>query len=895
MEFKKIDLLIEDKSEDGIVKKTLSKLKDVKNRAQSEIKETRALVRVLTHAIKSYAKNREFDLNTEDKEFVKGQSVDVIRSIVLTIVAMIPLPIPLTPFLIIFGKKIGIDLVPKEQEIPNKGKSNKEKLDENTQKILNDENLSLVEKLCLQAKKRKLKSVVFCRLLEEYNKSNDSIKEKILTSLQKIFNFFIEDGIKYGKGINKGVFPKLVRISLDSNDFTHYLYIISEFLTDPKYSDDEIKTILKRYKGSDNAPLNLDDIATKIASKEYTAYEEKLTKDEFGLSRTFLSLDYRCEEDVDKKLIELLKDIKKLPEEQKYQQFESFIKKFIGCLKQQLDNPKYTIKADAINNLEEPIKYDGEVMLKKGDYLEIKKMDFEVDSYLSEFFSIFKESKIKYLKKTHVIIYNYFVDRIFQWINENGQSYLDTIKNNLAGIIFDNNMFVPIEQINFYWSNRGQRGCNEKRLSIRFRIKPGLQSVIAYVYEPGKGENSLTQKIIRELPSDIREKKVCKDHLPPDFIIGENKKNLKLNIIITEQQYQILKKTFKNLNESSLGLEVITDKGEKENYDWLESAEGVLYDHPEYYNTYKDEFAWPIPAVKVQNLEKLNQTFSDSKKGICYNEHPRCYKKALVYGKTPKKYEMDFKQYDFVWDKNTKTGKFVDSGIQMLPAVNVIGYKDKGNRVSNSVKLITSKLKEKGVTDPKVVAAIIAICSKESGFVLQGEETHTGTLSQLRDWFPPLRGMTDQEIEKLRMNQRNFYNKVYGPSSSVGKSIGNIYKNDGYDYRGRGWNGITGRSLYRIVGFERDPDDLNNPKHATTALINYYDKVSNILFKTYSDDTPMSTIVMDFIRATGGFSPTAMTPFIIQNYDRAYSFLKNNLIKNGKLELPGYPSVNVII
>ncbi|MFM7990106.1 MAG: hypothetical protein ACKPKO_63405, partial [Candidatus Fonsibacter sp.] len=73
MEFKKQDLLVEDKSEEGIVKKVLSKLKDVKDRAQSEIKETRALVKILTHAVKSYAKNREFDLNEEDKKFIKGQ------------------------------------------------------------------------------------------------------------------------------------------------------------------------------------------------------------------------------------------------------------------------------------------------------------------------------------------------------------------------------------------------------------------------------------------------------------------------------------------------------------------------------------------------------------------------------------------------------------------------------------------------------------------------------------------------------------------------------------------------------------------------------------------------------------------------------------------------------
>ena len=129
MEFKKQDLFVEDKSEEGIVKKVLSKLKNVRDRAQSEIKETRALVIILSHAVKSYAKNREFDLNEEDKKFIKGQSTDVIKNILLTVVAVIPLPIPLTPFLIIFGKKIGIDLTPKEHAIPVKGKKNKDRLD----------------------------------------------------------------------------------------------------------------------------------------------------------------------------------------------------------------------------------------------------------------------------------------------------------------------------------------------------------------------------------------------------------------------------------------------------------------------------------------------------------------------------------------------------------------------------------------------------------------------------------------------------------------------------------------------------------------------------------------------------------------------------------------------
>jgi len=130
MEFKKGDLLIsEDKSEEGILKKILSKFKDIKNRAKSEMEETKALVRILTYAVKSYAKNRDFDLDKKDIEFIQGQSGDVIKNLLMVVISIIPIPIPITPFLIIFGKKIGIDIAPKEHEIPEKGKK-KDKTDE---------------------------------------------------------------------------------------------------------------------------------------------------------------------------------------------------------------------------------------------------------------------------------------------------------------------------------------------------------------------------------------------------------------------------------------------------------------------------------------------------------------------------------------------------------------------------------------------------------------------------------------------------------------------------------------------------------------------------------------------------------------------------------------------
>jgi hypothetical protein len=134
MEFKKGDLILsENKSDEGIVKKILSKFKDIKNKAKSEIEETKALIRILTHAVKSYSKNREFDLDKKDIEFIKGQSADVIKNLLMVVISIIPIPIPVTPFLIIFGKKIGIDIVPKEHEIPEKGKK-KDNIDEAVRK-----------------------------------------------------------------------------------------------------------------------------------------------------------------------------------------------------------------------------------------------------------------------------------------------------------------------------------------------------------------------------------------------------------------------------------------------------------------------------------------------------------------------------------------------------------------------------------------------------------------------------------------------------------------------------------------------------------------------------------------------------------------------------------------
>lgn len=698
MEFKKKDLILkEDKSEEGVIQKVLSKLKGIRDRAKSEVEETRALVRILTHAVRSYAKTREFDLDEKDKEFIKGQSGDVVKNIILMVISIIPIPIPVTPFLVIFGKKIGIDFIPKQQDIPEKGKK-KEKLDEvrvkkkkhiqqtsdevkravklcvdlsmddvkkflkredvqitivsiktityGKSKLLNQEvtldlkdsegkdiklsrskfidlsdvfydtlssmgfndlqgeyyhfffeeqdeetfnenkkiefkkilkeqtetETNFIYGLCDQALKRKLKSSPFCELKKYYDET--PAKDKLLLAVKEIHDFLV---VGYTHGLNRGVFPRTVKLSLKTNDPVQTLDIIAFFI---KHNKDEIKKDLKtknidkekfksetkikeielikklsKYRGKDDSPENLDDFLSQIRNLTYQEYEDSLTTDELKQKKTFLELDYGCTDDIDETLIKLLEIIKKAEPEKKYEKFNEIFTKVTDCLLSFMNTDTNVIKADAVYDLDEPMSYEGKPVIMPGDYIEIKKMDPEVDSYLSEFFSIFKQTKlIKSKKRDYIILYNYFVDMLFEWILKHGEVYRQKVIDGMSGIIYDNNLFVPKDQIQVYWSNRGQRGCDERRLSLRFRLRPGLDKMVGYVYTPGKGTESLVRTEVRDLPSEFKERKVCRDvhfnlldydkeYKTKD--VSEDKKPIKF--IVTDGQF---KELMKHINEN---------------------------------------------------------------------------------------------------------------------------------------------------------------------------------------------------------------------------------------------------------------------------------------------------------------------------------------------------------
>lgn len=91
-------------------KGVLSKISSISKR---EVRQTTILLDIISMKI---LKGRK--ISEEEMMFIKLQGKDITKIIPLILIQGIPIPIPITPLLIVYGKKIGIDLIPKDNEEP---------------------------------------------------------------------------------------------------------------------------------------------------------------------------------------------------------------------------------------------------------------------------------------------------------------------------------------------------------------------------------------------------------------------------------------------------------------------------------------------------------------------------------------------------------------------------------------------------------------------------------------------------------------------------------------------------------------------------------------------------------------------------------------------------------
>lgn len=148
-----------------------------------------------------------------------------------------------------------------------------------------------------------------------------------------------------------------------------------------------------------------------------------------------------------------------------------------------------------------------------------------------------------------------------------------------------------------------------------------------------------------------------------------------------------------------------------------------------------------------------------------------------------------------------------------------LGFKKYSGQAANNIKIILDKLKREGITNPITQIGILSTIGKESGFIPQNENSYCNTSDiQIVKIF----GKRGRKCRSLKCDDPKFFDCIYGSES--GMSLGNTEPGDGYKYRGRGFNQITGRSNYRSYGYESNPDSLNKPEGAADAAIKFLTK-----------------------------------------------------------------------
>lgn len=137
------------------------------------------------------------------------------------------------------------------------------------------------------------------------------------------------------------------------------------------------------------------------------------------------------------------------------------------------------------------------------------------------------------------------------------------------------------------------------------------------------------------------------------------------------------------------------------------------------------------------------------------------------------------------------------------------------NEQKNNIAIIIQEAKKAGITNPNSIAGMLAVVSKESSFIPKSENLNYSA-NRLQEVF----GISSNLANQIAGNPEAIANTVYG-----GK-FGNA-PNEGYKYRGRGFNQLTFKGNYKkfgdIIGQDlvSNPDKVNDVQTAAKVLIAY--------------------------------------------------------------------------
>ena len=134
--------------------------------------------------------------------------------------------------------------------------------------------------------------------------------------------------------------------------------------------------------------------------------------------------------------------------------------------------------------------------------------------------------------------------------------------------------------------------------------------------------------------------------------------------------------------------------------------------------------------------------------------------------------------------------------------------------------MIAGELKKLGITNKYVVAGILAVVSKESDFNRLKEQGYQNTSNgRIKAIFGSrVAKYSDAQLTALKKDYNKFFEAVYGGAWGA-KSLGNDKAGDGAKYVGRGYNQLTGKGNYKLIGSKIGVDLVNSPQLLETPAV----------------------------------------------------------------------------
>ena len=252
---------------------------------------------------------------------------------------------------------------------------------------------------------------VYCKLGKLLSNLPQRKSLEIHSAIDDIYKFYRERITTD----NRTLFRKTAEVILKNENPTIAFKLIATYLQDPNINIDEKVTRLRSFiqKNGEVKEAELEDFLRAARAVEYSKYEQSFVGDHFDLIRGYIELKHGHDESTFHKIISGILT-------KKYS-IDEVIKVITDTILS--TNPEdLTGKADL--SLKTTL-YDNEetVVLEKGSNIEVKKVDYRLDSYFSEFFAIYKNPKNfpEYINDpVFRNTYNTVIDGVYLQLKERG-------------------------------------------------------------------------------------------------------------------------------------------------------------------------------------------------------------------------------------------------------------------------------------------------------------------------------------------------------------------------------------------------------------------------------------------------------------------------------------------